>query len=122
MTEFIDRVAKAIRDERMAWQICGSQGRWCALRRPIVGEFVPNEAPTPVELGADIEGAEHRFSDLLEIQCARAAIEAMRDPTLAMSLRGMAVVMDEMKVAIGGDGETIDRAYQAMIDAALGKP
>lgn len=51
---------------------------------------------------------------------ASAALEAMREPTLAMSLSGMAVIMDELKIAI--PPEMVDRMFRAMIAAGLDKP
>lgn len=46
-----------------------------------------------------------------------AVILAMREPTLNMSLSGMAQITDEMKTGI--PPEMFDRAYSRAIDAAL---
>jgi hypothetical protein len=48
---------------------------------------------------------------------ARAALTAIREPTLQMSLVGMAQIMGEMKSAI--PPEMFDRAFTRAIDKAL---
>lgn len=63
------------------------------------------------------EASDHDLPFWLAENCARAAIEEMREPTEEMKQAGSAFVYEAW-----GDGPTIAReAWQANIDAALGK-
>jgi hypothetical protein len=99
MNEMIERVAEAI------------------------GGVFAAEQERLVDAAMAVDGSLTGIADEVMAKCARAAIEAMREPTEAMLDAGA----DHMHEAIdyslepgeGIDGYHVDPVWQAMIDAAL---
>lgn len=64
------------------------------------------------------DGLQEHNTVPLRVAVARAAIEAMREPTEAMTLEGFGALEDDLLE--GGEGhEPIQAAWRAMIDEAL---
>lgn len=98
MTSMIERVAKAVYD----------------AEDPTSGDFVAEALLHSPYVG---DGGRDYKKDLMEIcrSAARAAIEAMRVPTDAMTEAGE----DSEKVGFAADGALAELVWKVMIDAAL---
>lgn len=92
--------------ERVARRIC---------RAAIMGVRTIEGEPNLAESGMLDRLVEDKWEAYAPI--ARAAIEAMREPTNEMIAAGY----DEEKVGYGPDGVPAELVWEAMIDAALGE-
>lgn len=112
----IDRVMIAISDEKKRWKLFGNDRWWRAYRTPLVTDFIAHQSVpstavvTHYDLYTDEKKSRDLFQFMVDKACAKAAIEAMREPTGSMLGR---MVHDL------ATGATIAQAYQAMFDRFL---
>lgn len=129
MSKMIDRVVKALNDEAACWRMVDVGHDFYAMRQDRLPFVVPPNtsvsAPTlPRQyLGPSRDTAKELFNFLVTEACARAAIEAMREPTEAMRTAKVKNSYDEVGTPMNEKG-ALDNTnaawiWQAMIDAAL---
>lgn len=121
MTEMIERVARALAEFRESF------GYSIRLTRLVDGEatyrLTLSDCDEAFEFGSHGDAAEH-VANRKQQGGARAAIEAMREPTDEMRTAGFfAVPFDRV---YGGEpykqSDSAEVTYRAMIDAALSAP